>query len=73
MKRLTTSTCIGCGDPYLFTSIYKGNYCSDCHETWSTRQPDRGRPKPRPIRSRVVSSVRRIVDEDDAPSRYDEE
>ncbi|ADQ68235.1 hypothetical protein GL213_13320 [Halogeometricum borinquense] len=73
MKRIQHPVCIRCGDTYLFTNSYKGNYCRDCHDEWSSRETS-DESRPRPIRPRTTSSVRRIEDDDEsAPSRYDNE
>jgi predicted RNA-binding Zn-ribbon protein involved in translation (DUF1610 family) len=72
MSRVRPSTCISCGDSYQFTNKYKGNYCPDCHDDWSSRRPEQSRP--RAIPPRATPSVRRIEDEEtDPPSRYDRE
>lgn len=34
-----THRCVDCGDRYLFTRVYKGNYCPACHERWTARPP----------------------------------
>lgn len=74
MTRARRSVCIGCGDGYQFTNRYKGNYCPDCHEEWSSRPAAADRPRPRPIPARSTASVRRVDDGDgDAPTRYEDE
>ncbi|RDI71414.1 DUF7564 family protein [Halopelagius longus] len=78
MKRTHEPVCVACGTEYSFTGTYKGNYCPDCHEKWvgSPKDDSSRDPSPRPIRKRRTPSVRPIEesdDEEDVPSRYDEE
>ncbi|POG53823.1 hypothetical protein C5B90_05135 [Haloferax sp. Atlit-12N] len=67
--------CIRCGEQYLFTRAYKGNYCRDCHGSWAAKPRSEETPRPRPQRSRTTSSVRRREDDERSPSLeppYDE-
>ncbi|ELZ74998.1 DUF7564 family protein [Haloferax larsenii] len=67
--------CISCGDAYLFSRAYKGNYCPDCNEEWSSKPRTENAPRPRPQSPASVSSVTQ-PDEDDAPHLeppYDDE
>lgn len=77
MKRVHNPVCVACGSPYSFTNTYKGNYCLDCHDRWADApRADTGRqPAPRRLRKRRTPSVRPIDEDDDedVPSRYDEE
>ncbi|MFC5368523.1 DUF7564 family protein [Salinirubrum litoreum] len=29
--------CVRCGDGFLLTNRYRGNYCPDCHTAWLDR------------------------------------
>jgi DNA-directed RNA polymerase subunit RPC12/RpoP len=29
--------CVRCGDGFLLTNRYRGNYCPDCHSAWLGR------------------------------------
>jgi hypothetical protein len=53
--------CIGCGDNYLFTRTYKGNYCPECHADWAGEP--RSENRPRPQRTRTTPSIVRRDDE----------
>ena len=72
----TRVTCLDCGTEFVRPNGYGGNYCPECHESW-TAEDDRGSTdggEPRRLRRGAKPSVRRLDDEDaDAPSRYDEE
>ncbi|QCC48600.1 DUF7564 family protein [Halobellus limi] len=73
----TRVTCLDCGTEFVRPNGYDGNYCPECHESWTTDDDDRGStdgPEPRRLRRGTKPSVRRLDDRDaDAPSRYDEE
>ena len=30
--------CVRCGDAFLLTNRYRGNYCPDCHAAWLGRE-----------------------------------
>ena len=30
--------CVRCGDAFLLTNRYRGNYCPDCHTAWLGRE-----------------------------------
>ncbi|WP_396610670.1 hypothetical protein ACH9L7_10560 [Haloferax sp. S1W] len=57
--------CIRCGDAYLFSRAYKGNYCPDCNDEWSVKPRTEEAPRPRPQSSPAASSVTHR--DDDAP------
>ncbi|KAB1186690.1 MULTISPECIES: hypothetical protein [Haloferax] len=67
--------CIRCGDNYSFTRMYKGNYCPDCHEAWSTTPRSEVPPRPRSQSSRTTSSVHQHDDNLPRPLEppYDDE
>ncbi|WP_083894004.1 DUF7564 family protein [Haloferax mucosum] len=67
--------CIRCGEQYLFTRMYKGNYCQDCHGDWTPKPRSEEAPRPRPQSPHTTSSVRRrdageVAEEPEPP--YDE-
>jgi DNA-directed RNA polymerase subunit RPC12/RpoP len=62
----STIMCIGCGTSFPLANRYRGNYCTDCHESWlarpksaggNTRAPrvPRRNRRPRPTRTRTGS------------------
>jgi len=64
-------TCLDCGAAFVRPNGYQGNYCPDCHESWTDEHD--ADPEPRPLGGRTTPSVRHRDDEEaDAPPRYDE-
>ncbi|RLM59816.1 hypothetical protein DVK02_03550 [Halobellus sp. Atlit-31R] len=68
-------TCLDCGTEFVRPKSYHGNYCLSCHEAWASDADDRepAEAGPRRLDRRTTPSVRRLDDDADAPSRYDEE
>jgi transposase-like protein len=72
MKRISRPVCVDCGSTYAFTRVYKGNYCPDCHETWTDSARTTSRDStPRQVRPSGRRSIRRLDDSETPPTPED--
>ncbi|AFK18220.2 hypothetical protein E6P09_05490 [Haloferax mediterranei ATCC 33500] len=67
--------CIRCGEQYLFSGTYKGNYCQDCHGDWSAGPRTEDAPRVHSQSTRTSPARRRDADEgtEEPEPPYDEE